>query len=78
MKTGLLKEAASIFRSASRRPERASRPCYPFSGHALREVRPNDTTDAVLKQFQYVCDREPESFRAAPQFMLGTAAEALP
>src|SRR5713101_4439508 len=35
IKTGFLKEAASIFRSASRRPERASRPCYPFSGHAL-------------------------------------------
>jgi hypothetical protein len=33
--TGLLKEAASIFRSASRRPERASRPCYPIFGRAL-------------------------------------------
>jgi len=28
IKTGLLKEAASVFRSASC-------PCYPFSGHAL-------------------------------------------
>ncbi len=30
IKTGLLNEAAAIFRSASR-------PCYPFSGDALRE-----------------------------------------
>jgi len=33
--TGVLKVAASIFRSASRRAARAGRPCYPFSGGAL-------------------------------------------
>jgi hypothetical protein len=33
--TGLLEEPASVFRSASRRPARAGRPCYPFSGGAL-------------------------------------------
>jgi len=30
----LSEAAASLFRSAGRRPGRASRPCYPFSGHA--------------------------------------------
>ncbi len=35
-KTGLLQRDAALFRSASRRPARAGRPCYPFSGHALR------------------------------------------
>ncbi len=35
IKTGVLEENASLFRSASRRPARAGRPCYPFSGHAL-------------------------------------------
>jgi hypothetical protein len=36
IKTGLLKEAAAIFRSASRRPARAGRPCHPIAGPALR------------------------------------------
>ena len=32
------------FRSAGRRPEQASRPCYPFLKHALRETRPCQRT----------------------------------
>ena len=40
MNTGLLNYCARQFRSAGRRPERASRPLYPFSKHTLR--RPNN------------------------------------
>ena len=35
IEAGLLQGAAALFRSAGRRPARAGRPCYPFSGHAL-------------------------------------------
>ena len=36
IKTRVLEEGDSLFRSAGRRPARAGRPCYPFSGHAIR------------------------------------------
>jgi hypothetical protein len=47
IRTGLLQEGASIFRSTGRRPARAGRPCYPFSGHALRAL------PAALRLFTY-------------------------
>src|SRR5260370_24537010 len=39
MKMGLLQRGAALFRSAGRRPARAGRPCYPFSGPALRTAQ---------------------------------------
>src|SRR6266704_6524752 len=46
IKTILLEESASPFRSAGRRPARAGRPCYPFS-HAI-----HSTTNYYIKSCQ--------------------------
>src|SRR5438552_13286286 len=45
--------AASLFRSAGRRAASASRPCYPFSGHALNFLDGTDpfTLEITLSRF---------------------------